>query len=105
MHNIYFLIISQCEPPHNFQWNEIRYLNVRNNLFQLYKASYNFLKAAAAREDRVTPVPVPPVNENFFRCKQFHMHICDKTFDISIFYQPFISTPHFIFIFAFFFQF
>ena len=49
-------------PPTAKRWDQIRYLNVRNHLLQLYKAPRNFLRAAITQTDRVNPVSAPPAN-------------------------------------------
>ena len=53
---------GHTDPPTANRWDKIRYLNVRNQLLQLYKAPRNFLRAAITQADRVPPVPAPPAN-------------------------------------------
>ena len=51
---------GHTNPPTANRWDKVRYLNVRNQLLQLYKVPRNFLRAAITQADRVPPVPVPP---------------------------------------------
>ena len=57
-----YMVIPPPPPPTAKRWDQIRYLNVRNHLLQLYKAPRNFLRAAITQTDRVNPVSAPPAN-------------------------------------------
>ena len=48
--------------PTSTRRNKIRYLILNRHLRILYKAPRNFQKQVAQTEDRVPPVPAPPVN-------------------------------------------
>ena len=64
--SFYVYTVLQPPPPPppstNNLWDKIRFLKVHRNLFRLYKFPWKFQMSAAAREDRVTPVSVPPAD-------------------------------------------
>ena len=53
---------GHTDPPTANRWDKIRYLNVRNQLLNMYKAPRNFLRAAITQADRVPPVSAPPAD-------------------------------------------
>ena len=50
---------GHTDPPTAKRWDKIRYLNVRNQFLNMYKAPRNFLRAAITQADRVPPVSAP----------------------------------------------
>ena len=48
--------------PNLNRWSRVRYQIVRRALLKLYRDPVNFRKHAIEREERVIPVPAPPVN-------------------------------------------
>ena len=53
---------GHTDPPTANRWDKIRYLNVRNQLLNMYKAPCNSLRAAITQADRVPPVSALPAN-------------------------------------------
>ena len=58
----FYTYIIIPSPPTANRLDKIPYLNVRNHLIELYKASGIFFRAAITQADRVTPVSAPPAN-------------------------------------------
>ena len=60
--SFYIYMVIPPPPQTANRWNKIRYLNVRNHLLQVYRASRKFLCAAITQADCVNPVSAPPAN-------------------------------------------